>query len=341
MDILLLDALVPEAMAWLKTRHSVEYRPELADDLIALRKAAYKSKGVVFPRHTVVTRELLDFLPKLKAVGRLHVGTDNTDLEACKEQGIKVVHASSANVRSNAEYLLGSLLLLYRRGVVSALMGRRHPTAQMGRELYGSTVGILGLAPTAHTLAGMLSGLGVRLIGYDPAVHHTAPIWERLRIQPVSLPELMSKADAVSVQMLYASRFKGFVNEKLLATCKRGQLWVGTSRSDLFDAAALAAALGDGRIEACILDGTEASFLGDTSPLKDLKNLFITPRLGSHTWEAQLRSSWYVAHRMHEAIGAQQTGHDQLPSAPMDLELPDSASAGTPSQWSEPEFMIR
>src|SRR3989338_7080221 len=84
-DILLLDALVPEAMAWLETRHGVQYRPELADDMGVLRKAAYKSRGIVFPRQTVVTREFLDFMPKLKAVGRLHVGTDNTDLEACKQ----------------------------------------------------------------------------------------------------------------------------------------------------------------------------------------------------------------------------------------------------------------
>ena len=338
MDILLLDALVPEAMSWLETRHSVEYRPELAEDLIALRRAAYKTRGIVFPRQTVVTREFLDFLPKLKAVGRLHVGTDNTDLEACKERDIKVVHASSANVRSNAEYLLSSLLLLYRRGVVSALMGRRHPSAQMGRELHGSTVGILGLAPTAHTLAGMLNSLGVRLIGYDPAVHHTAPIWERLRIQPVSLPELVSQADAVSVQMLYATRFKGFVNDKLLAACKRNQLWVGISRSELFDEGALAAALCDGRIEACVLDGVEANFLGDASPLKGLKNLFVTPRLGSHTREARLRSSWYVAHRIHEAIGTRYSGLDPLRSVPMDLELPGAAP---PSQWGEPEFIIR
>ena len=331
-DILLLDALVPEAMAWLETRHSVEYRPELAEDLVALRKVAYKTKGIVFPRKTVVTREFLDFLPKLKALGRLHTGTDNTDLEACRELDVKVIHASSANVRSNAEYLLGSLLLLYRQGIVSALMERRHPPGQMGRELHGSTIGIMGLAPTAHTLAGMLTGLGVRLVGYDPAVHYTAPIWERLRIQPVSLPELMSQADAVSVQMLYAARFKGFFNHKLLATCKRHQLWVSVSRSDLFDEGALAAALCDGRIEACILDGAEASFLRDSSPLHGLKNLFVTPRLASQTREARLRSSWYVAHRMHEAIGTRHSGIDQLPSAPMQLEFPDTASH---SNWGD------
>ncbi len=332
MDILLLDALVPEAVAWLEARHSVAYCPELADDLVALRKTAYKTKAIVFPRQTVVTREFLDFLPRLKALGRLHTGTDNTDLEACKTLDIKVIHASSANVRSNAEYLLGGLLLLYRRGIVSALMGRRHPTNKMGRELHGSTIGIMGLAPTAHTLAGMLNGLGVRLIGYDPAVHFTAPVWERLRIKPVTLPELMSQSDAVSVQMLYATRFKGFVNDKLLASCKRHQLWVSMSRSDLFDEGALAAALCDGRIDACLLDGAEASFLRESSPLHGLKNLFVTPRLASHTREARLRSSWYVAHRLHEAITQQHSGMDSLPSAPMNFELPGASS---PSDWGD------
>jgi phosphoglycerate dehydrogenase-like enzyme len=341
-DILLLDALIPEATAWLETRHSVEYRPELAEDIVALRKACYKTKGIVFTRHSLVTRDLLDFLPKLKAVARMHVGTDNTDLEACQERDIKVIHASSANVRSNAEYLLSTLLLLYRRGIVSSLMGRKDPSQQIGRELHGSTVGILGLAPTAHTLATILHGMGVRLIGYDPAVHHTAPIWERLHIQPVTLPELMSNSDAVSVLMLYAARYKGFVSAKLLAACKRHQLWVGISRSQLFDEAALAQALSDGRIDACVLDGAEANFAGENSPLHGLKNLFITPRLGSHTLEARLRASWYVAHRMHEAISSFEgsSGFGQSPSsAAMDLELPGVTAATEP--WKLPEFMIR
>lgn len=319
MNILLLDLMAPEAVTWLERRYSVQFRPELALDLVALRKEAYKTRAIVFPGETIVTRELLDFLPKLKAVGRLHAGMDNTDLDTCRERGIKVVHTGSTDVRSNAEYLLGSLLLLYRRSLLLTLMGSRHAGALLGRELHGSTVGILGLAPAAQMLAGMLSALGVQLIGYDPAVHHTAPIWERLQIQPLALPELMRRADAVSVQMLDATRFKGFVNDRLLAACKPNQLWVGLSRSALFDEAALAAALADGRIEACILDSAEASFPGETSPLKGLKNLLITPRLGSHTREARLRSSLYLAHRIDEAITAQHSGLDQLPSASMHL----------------------
>jgi D-3-phosphoglycerate dehydrogenase len=113
---------------------------------------------------------------------------------------------------------------------------------------------------------------------------------------------------------------------------------VGISRSALFDENALAAALCDGRIEACILDGAEDNFTAESSPVFGLKNLFITPRLGSHTREARLRSSWYVAHRMHEAIAADQRGVDYIPSAPMDMELPGAVS---PSQWGEQEYSIR
>jgi phosphoglycerate dehydrogenase-like enzyme len=330
LDILLLEPLAPEAVSWLEIRHSVACRPELALDLVALRKEAYKTRAIVFPRHTKVTRELLDFLPKLKAIGRLIGGMDNTDLDFCKERGIKVIYAGSSHVRSNAEYLLSSLLQLYRRGPAAAVAGARPASLPSARELHGSTVGMLGLSPVAHALAGMLSSLGVRLIGYDPAVHHTSPIWERLRIQPVALPELMSKSDAVSVQMLDVARFKGFVNDKLLAACKRHQLWVGISRRALFDEGALAAALNDGRIEACILDGDEASLPGAESPLSGLRNLFLTPGLGWQTREASLRSCWYVSHRIAEALTTHHTGPDLLPSAPVPLH---ARAAVGPSDW--------
>ena len=335
MDILLLERLVPEALAWLEERHSVDNRPELAADPAGLRKAAYNAQAMVLPRKVVVTREFLDFAPVLKAVARMHVGNDNTDLEACRERKVRVIQASTANVRSNAEYLLAGLLLLYRRGIGSSLIGDRHADIRLGRELHGSTVGIFGLAPTAHTLALMLHSLGAKLIGYDPAVHHTAPIWSRLQVQPVSLQDLMSQSDAISVQVMYASRYQGFINDKLLAHCKPGQMWVGISRSHLFDADALARALGDGRIEACMLDGAEAGFASKGTPLHEANNLFLTPRLGSHTRESRLRASWYVAHRIHETLSApRMSGMGELTSATMDLE-PGSTPPPTP------QFIIR
>ena len=337
MDILLLEQLVPEALAWLEARHSVAFRPELASDPGALRKALYKAHAVLLPRKVVLTRELLDFAPLLRAMARMHVGSDNTDLEACRERNVRVIQATTANVRANAEYLLASLLLLYRRGIGASLIGDRHAEIRIGRELNGSIVGILGLAPAAHALALMLQALGAKLIGYDPAVHHTAPIWGRLQVQPVSLQELMVHSDAVSVQVMYASRYQGFINDKILAHCKPGQLWVGISRSQLFDADALAKALLDGRIEACMLDGAEAGFASRGTALHEAGNLFLTPRLGSHTRESRLRASWYVAHRIHETLTGPRAGAmDQISSGPMELNGGTGELAG-----GVPQFIVR
>lgn len=319
MEILLLERLVPEALAWLEERHPVVSRLDLAQDASAVRKAIYKASAVVLPRRVSVTRELLDFAPLLKAVARMHAGNENTDLEACRERKIRVIQATTANVRSNAEYLLASLLLLYRRGLGAVLSGDHPFEIKPGREIHGSVVGIFGLAPTAHALALILHGLGARLVGYDPAVHSTAPIWAKLQIEPVTLNEMLAQSDAVSVQVMFASRYLGFINDKMLAHCRRGQVWVGISRSQLFDAEALARALADGRIEAAMLDSAHPNFAAKGSPLHEAPNLFLTPRLGSFTLEARVRASWYVAHRLHEALS------EPMSSGPMELDGPVSS----------------
>ncbi|TFZ01438.1 NAD(P)-dependent oxidoreductase [Ramlibacter rhizophilus] len=302
MDILLTEPLIPEAMAWLGQRYPLVLRPELASDAAALRAAAYRPQAMVLSRKLRVTREFLDFAPRLRVLARLHADTDNTDLEACRERRVRVIQARSAHVRPEAEYLLSALLMLYRPGIGLPLAGQRHAQIGLGREVNGSTVGLLGLAPAAHTLALLLRGLGARLIGYDPAVHASSPTWRQLQVEPVTLPELVAQADAVSVQVIYASRYKGLVGEPLLSHCKPKQCWVGISRSDLFDADALARALADGRIEACVLDGAEAGFASRGTPLHEAANLYLTPRLGSHTREARARASWYVAARIHELL---------------------------------------
>ncbi|HWI83881.1 NAD(P)-dependent oxidoreductase [Ramlibacter sp.] len=331
MEILLVDQLAPEAHEWLAERHSVEFRPELAADASALRKMVYNVRALVLPRKLLVNQEFLDFAPLLNAVARLHVSTDNTDLEACRDRKVRVIQPSTASVRSNAEYLLGATLALMRRGIGASLAGERHAPPQIGRELHGSVVGIFGLAPAAHAYAMLLRALGAKLIGYDPAVHHTAPIWARLGVQPVGLRELMANADAVSVAVLYATRYRGLIDDKVLAHCKPGQIWVGLTRSSIFEPHALARALLDGRIESCMLDGAEAGFASRGTPLHDLDNLFLTPRLGAHTHQARMRASWYVAHRIHETLMAPRISLlDQIASEPATLApvLPPAANEG-------------
>lgn len=331
MEILLLERLVPEAQSWLEARHQVVYRPELARDLAALRKQLYNVQSLVLPRKLAVTREFLDFAPVLRAIARLHVGTDNTDLAACRDRRIRVLQPINAHVRSNAEFLLASLLLLFRRGLAGALKGDRSMPATLGRELHGRTVGLLGLAPSAHALAPLLDALGVKLVGYDPAVPASSPMWEQLKVQPVGLQELLGHADAVSVQVLYSSRYEHYIDDKVLAHCRHGQVWVATTRSSVFEPEALARALGDGRIEAAVLDGAEAGFAAPGTPLHEQHNLYLTPRLGSFTRESRVRASWYVAQRLHETlITPRNSGFEPILSAPMGLDTLPPAPESQP-----------
>jgi phosphoglycerate dehydrogenase-like enzyme len=338
MDVLLIDPMVPEALSWLQERHEVSFRPEWGDDLVELRRNMQGTRAVVLPPHVIVSQPFIDAAPKLKLVARMQISSSNTDLNACARHGVRVVQARSATVRSNAEYLLYGLLMLYRRGMVSALLGRKISQIRMGRELAGSTVGLLGLAPVAHTLAPMLKSLGVRLVGYDPAVHHAAPVWDKLGVEPVTVHQLLARSDAVSLQVVYAERFRGWINERLLSHCKPGQLWVGVSRTALFEHEALALALSDGRIDACLLDGANPAFAAPGTPLHNLPNLHLTPRLGSHTREAKLRASWYVAHRIHEtlspSLALEESRHSDFSVLDsLDYAEPQDPQTVTPSQW--------
>jgi phosphoglycerate dehydrogenase-like enzyme len=321
-------------MAWLEARHSVLYRPQLAHDERALRHSTDTARAIVVPNQVVVNQDFLDFAPKLEVVARLQIGTDNIDLESCRQRDVKVLQARSANLRANAEFLVSALLLLYRQSMLLALAPKPPSDAikhlGLGREINGSTIGLLGIGPAATVLATLLSSMGARLIGYDPALHHSSPIWQQMRVQPVSLPDMMSTADAVSVQMLYASRFKGFVNARVLAACKPQQVWVSISRSALFDTGAMVEALQDGRIGAWLTDSADEGESHALPLLRTLPNFYATPRVGSQTREARQRASWYMAHRLHDALTPEGAAGDGASSRSMSLSLPGE---GNPSSW--------
>ena len=83
MDVLLVDPLVPEALAWLQERYQVAYQPELADDPAGLRQAVADTRAIVVPPHVIISAEFLEHAPLLQMVARMQISSDNTDLEAC------------------------------------------------------------------------------------------------------------------------------------------------------------------------------------------------------------------------------------------------------------------
>ncbi|MDO5289869.1 MAG: NAD(P)-dependent oxidoreductase [Pseudomonadota bacterium] len=303
MDILLLENLAADACQWLAERYEVHYRPELLDDMSQLRSQLYKTRVLVAPSGLMVNSQLLDFAPRLSVLCRIHEDTENIDYEACQKRGVRVVVASGMTARANAEYLLSTLLSLFRHGVrPPGMVDDVHTRRQRGREINDSVIGLLGLSPPAQMLATMLVPLGARLVGYDPALHRSAEMWARLGVQPMGLPEMLEAADAVSMQMVYASRYQGLLNERVLSACKPGQMWTSISSPAFFDVAALAQLLRDGQISAFMLDSDDASLQVPGMPLRSLHSVHITPRLAPYTREAAVRGSWFLADRIQAIL---------------------------------------
>ena len=224
----------------------------------------------------------------------------------------------TATAQAEAEFMVGALLSLLRRVPVPGTDGM-----PVGRELGSATVGLVGMAPAARSMVDLLGGFGSRIVGYDPSLHESDPVWERWQVAPLSLRELLMDSDAVCVQLDYFSRYRGLLGERFLSFCKPHQVLVSTAHSGLFDETALAAALTTGHLAAAWLDSMEPGALDEGRPLHGIENLQVTPRVASTTRESRSRSAWSVARRIDEILSERTREFRDLkplsPIVPLDL----------------------
>lgn len=326
MDILIVEPLEPEVMQWLSERHAVRYAPEMAHDPRALRQALFNIRALIIPPSVALDAQVLHFAPVLRAVGRLSSGAENIDLDACSRAGVEVVRSVTAGAVAEAEFMIGALLALLRRVPVINAEG-----LLVGRELSGSTVGLIGMVPASRSLAQLLTAFGARVVGYDPAVHASDSLWGRWRVEPLPLRELMEQSDGVCVQLGYFTRYHGLIGERFLPFCKPHQVLVSIAHSSLFDEAALAEVLATGRMAAAWFDSMEPGALDPGRPLHDIDTLQITPRVASTTRESRIRSAWAVARRIDELLtGGSAAPRSEFKSSGPDLllDLPADEASG-------------
>jgi len=319
MDLLIVDTLEAEVMQWLRARHRVTHAPELSHDPRAFRKSLYNVRAAIVAPTVTIDNQALHHAPNLQAVGRVSAGAENIDLEACARADVEVVRSPTATAHAEAEFMMGALLSMLRRVPVPTPDG-----IPMGRELGGATVGLVGMAPAARSMATLLAAFGSKVVGYDPSLHASDAVWERWHVEPQSLRKLLMVSDAVCVQLNYFSRYHGLLGERFLSFCKPHQVLVSTAHSGLFDEAALASALTSGRLAAVWLDSLEPGALDEGRPLHGIETLQVTPRVASTTRESRLRSAWAVAKRIDEILAERNSGFRELrplsPIEPLDLE---------------------
>ena len=311
MDVLIVEPIAPEVLQWLGARHGVRYAPELAQEPLAFRAELGRVRAVIIPPSVTIDAATLQRAPVLSVVGRMSVGAENIDLEACARSGIEVVRPVTAGATAEAEFVVGSLLQMLRRVPIVSDEG-----LLVGRELGGATVGLIGMVPATKPLTQLLTAFGARVLGYDPGLHGSDPAWGRLGIQPVSLRELMHASDAVAVLLGYYPRFTGLFGDRLLGECKQQQVLVSLSHSNLFDEQALAQALTTGPLAAAWLDSVEPGLLDPGRPLRHIDTLQVTPRVAATTRESRLRSAWAVARRIDDLLVGMTGRGDFRPTYP-------------------------
>ena len=321
MDVLIVEPIASEVMQWLSTRHAVRLEPELAMDPLAFRAALGRARAAILPPSVMLDASVLWHAPHLRVVGRVSAGVENIDLDACARAGVEVARAAAASAPAEAEFVLGALLALLRRVPVINDEG-----LLVGREIGGSTVGLVGATSTAHHLARVLTGLGAQVLAYDPGLHADDPGWAQAGVVPVSLLELMRDSDSVCVLLHHYPRYEGLFGDRLLSVAKLNQVIVSLSHSTIFDEDALGRALREGPLAAAWLDSLEPGAQDPGRPLRHIDTLQVTPRVASTTRESRLRSAWVVAQRIDAVLRQAAAARPVRQSSPAgDAGLADAA----------------
>jgi D-3-phosphoglycerate dehydrogenase len=249
-------------------------------DASGLIEAARDVDIIVADRLTEGRGEIFPRLPKLRAFVRCAVDIRNIDVEAASAAGVLVTRAGPGFVQSVAELALGFLVDL-SRGISRATAdyhARRMPEVLMGRQLAGSSIGIIGFGSIGRYVAPVARSLGMAVLVADPfATVNDAGI------EHVSLEDLLERSDYVVCLAVANEQTENLIGQAALARMQPHAFFINLSRGNLVDEAALAAALRENRIAGAAIDVGRARDQMPTPELAQLPNVIATPHIGGLT----------------------------------------------------------
>lgn len=301
--VLIADKLAASTVAALGDQ--VEVRWVDGPDRPKLLAAVADADALLVRSATTVDAEVIAAAPKLKIVARAGVGLDNVDVDAATARGVLVVNAPTSNIHSAAEHALALLLSAARQVPAADATLREHTwkrSAFSGTEIYGKTVGVVGLGRIGQLVAARLAAFGTHVIAYDPYVSTARAA--QIGIELVSLDELLGRADFISVHLPKTKETAGLLGKENLAKTKPGVIIVNAARGGLIDEQALADAITSGHVRAAGLDVFSTEPCTD-SPLFELPQVVVTPHLGASTAEAQDRAGTDVAASVKLALAGE------------------------------------
>jgi glyoxylate reductase len=268
------------ALQRLAAEHEVDVWPErMPPPPDELRERAARVHGLLALLTDRIDAALIESCPDLRVISNYAVGSDNVDKEAAAARGIPVGITPDVLTEATADLAFAGLLAAARRLPEAAAAVREgrwqtwEPDWLLGHDVHGATLGIVGFGRIGQAVARRAEGFSMQIV-------HTGE---------TPLPELLERADAVSLHVPLTPDTRHLIDADALARMKPTAILVNTARGGVVDQDALAQALHAGQIAGAALDVTDPEPLPPDHPLLDAPNLLVLPHIGSATHRARER----------------------------------------------------
>lgn len=294
-DIVISEFMDQDAVDGAAVDYDLVYDPGLVDKPQELAALLADARALVVRNRTQVNPDLLAAAPGLKVVGRLGVGLDNIDTTACAARGIAVCPATGANDLSVAEWVIASVMMLFRSAFTArerVISGEWPRNSCMGRETAGKSLGLVGYGNIARETARLARALGMRVLAHDPYLPANDPAWDGAE-RFESLADLLAASDAVSLHVPLTEGTRHLIDAAALAAMKPGAILLNAARGGVVDEAALVEALNSGALGGAALDVYEHEPLNQEEGRRfaGLDNLVLTPHIAGVSVESNQRVS--------------------------------------------------
>lgn len=299
--VLVSDPIAKDGIELLQQHFDVDVKVGMEKS--ELVKIIGKYDALAVRSETKVTADVLEAAKNLKIIGRAGVGVDNIDVPVATQKGIIVVNSPAGNTIAAAELTMAMMLSLSRnipQGHNSLRSGEWKRSKFVGNELYGKTLGVLGLGKIGTAVAKRAQSFEMNVIGCDPFV--SEDYTRKLGIELVGFEELLSRSDYITLHVPATKDTKGSIGAKQIAMMKPGVRIVNVARGGIVDEAALCKAVEEGKVAGIAFDVYEQEPPPADNPLLKLDKAITTPHLGASTEEAQVNVAIDVAEQIVDVL---------------------------------------
>ena len=267
------------------------HTPPYADSAVISKYLQETGAVGIVSRMGRLDATVMDVAPQLKVISKHGVGVDNIDIQAAADRGIPVLVATGANAVSVAEHAFALLLATVKRILpldAGLRAGRWEKPGFSGREIAGSTMGLMGMGAIAQATGRIAKGLGLKLVGFDPYAPDSA--FEELGVtRCASFEDMLAKTNILSLHCPLTDQTRQILNADTLAHMPAGGYIINTARGALIDEAALVAAIQSGHLAGAGLDTFAVEPPVPDHPFFSVPEIVLTPHIGGVTRQAGAR----------------------------------------------------